>query len=454
MRTLALSQKQNMALALLHDHKTKFLCYGGGGGGGKSMLAAAWIVPMVIMHRGIKYCVAREELSKAISTALGSLWKMIDFLQIERKKWRWDPRFSTLTFKPTGSVIQFIALNYRPRDPDYNYLGSLDLTGAWCEEAQELAPKAYDVFKTRIGRGRNEELGIHPKMLITCNPDKGWLYREFFDKARHNRLPDDSKFIQALVYDNPFLGQEYIDTLERISDEATRQRLLDGIWDYKNAPDQLILPEWLRDAYNVPAAPGHKYLGVDVAGGSLTAIDGCALATIDGNVVKPVYKIKLYDGDESAEQQLVKIVQAKSTGIKTEDVRIDVNGIGAGLYQSMLAVQWRCARFLGSAGAIIRPKAELKFANLRSQALWELREKFRLHKLRLDKYDSDTESALCSYRFSTDRGIIAVEEKKLTRRRLGRSPDEGDAIMMAAFDLPTMGGGSTVVPIRQHGGEL
>ena len=81
-------------------------------------------------------------------------------------------------FHATGSQIVFKDLFYYPSDPFYDKLGSMELTGAFVDEASEITQKAFQILNSRI-RFRLDVHDLIPKMLLTCNPTKNWLYNEF-----------------------------------------------------------------------------------------------------------------------------------------------------------------------------------------------------------------------------------------------------------------------------------
>jgi hypothetical protein len=51
----------------------------------------------------------------------------------------------------------------------------------------------------------------------------------------------DDAFIQALVQDNPWATEDYIESLRNTKDRVTKERLYFGNWEYDNDPTALYL---------------------------------------------------------------------------------------------------------------------------------------------------------------------------------------------------------------------
>jgi phage terminase large subunit len=441
--------KQRQAWRLLSDHKTRYVMYGGAAGGGKSYLGALWLVLSCLAYAGSRWFVGRYELSAAKATCLKSINEVIGNLKVKHL-FHFEVAGSTLKCLWNDSEICFHDLKAYPSDPDYERFGSFMYTGGWIEEASEIPFLCWDTIKTRVGRWKNLDLGLFPKILLTTNPTKSWPYAKFYFPSVKGTMPEDYAFIQAYAKENTYLPPSYLGQLDSIDDAQKRQRLRDGIWDYSNDPNQLIMPEWLIESVDVESRIGIRRLGVDVAGGDYGSDDN-AIVALDGNVIMPPTVLR-FDNLPSrrAEEQFADTVIAEahssSAHVRADDIRIDVNGVGGGLWITMRAKGMTCYRFVGSAKPLERRKvwghgSPRAFANLRSQALWELREKFRLGKLKLLHWDDRLVGDLQSYHFDDDGKTICVEDKKYTRARLGRSPDTSDALMMASLD--TSKGGMT-----------
>lgn len=125
--------------------------------------------------------------------------------------------------------------------------------------------------------------------------------------------------------------------------------------------------------------------------------------------------------------------------LKFDQIIVDVNGIGAGVFDrlreqglpvvafhpSMRDDDWR-----DSSG-------ELRFVNLRAYAWWTFREKLdpRLgFNIRLPEDDMLIEELISPHYKETSKGWIQIEDKDAIKKRLGRSPDRADAVTMCFYE--------------------
>jgi len=98
-----------------------------------------------------------------------------------------------------------------PSDPNFDSLGSLEICGAFVDEAGQCSWKAIQILLSRM-RYKLKEFGIIPKLFMSTNPQKNWAYSEFYMPSKNNTIGSDKKFIQALCTDNPHLDPTYIET--------------------------------------------------------------------------------------------------------------------------------------------------------------------------------------------------------------------------------------------------
>lgn len=457
-----LSPRQVQALQLLHLDSTNELLYGGAAGGGKTWLGCFWIWYMCRKYPRTRYVVARRHLKDLINATLPSYFKVVTVAEGAGKAdykperyWLYNSRKETITHARNGAQIVLVDTEYKPTDPLFDRYGGGEYTAGWCEEVQETSRKAYNALRTRIGRHLNAELGIHPIMLSTCNPAKSWIYTDFYRPWREGKLPPGRLFLPATIDDNPYLTEEYRSILHGISDPAMRARLLSGSWEYEDDDGQLIPARLLVNALQALPTPGPVRIGIDVALGGPRA-DSTTIAIVRGNTLEGVEQIQAgdYTGDPSGFDLWLTDLLAErireAGALEANAVRMDYSGIGANLWHLLranhgLAVYpWK-----GQQPPIQRAGRPIKYANLRSQAWWELKEKCRLKAWKMPAiYDEELWQELTAVRYSTRSDTIALEDKHYIRHRLGRSPDKADALVMALFDLPAGQTGQAKVIVR------
>lgn len=119
---------------------------------------------------------------------------------------------------------------------------------------------------------------------------------------------------------------------------------------------------------------------------------------------------------------------------------IDTDGLGAGVYDNVAEDMgdYRVIAFHAGAKSEKRDRSgELGFVNVRSAAWWHLRELLDPQydpQLALPPSDQLTGDLTEPTWSVNSKGQIVVESKDELVRRLGRSPDEGDAVMMVMWD--------------------
>lgn len=89
---------------------------------------------------------ARETLLSLKQSTLLEFWNTLDTIGIPREDIRFRQDEGMIIFK-NGSRIFTKGIPFEPTDPEYNYLGSLTLTGYFIDEAQEIRQKAIDVLR-------------------------------------------------------------------------------------------------------------------------------------------------------------------------------------------------------------------------------------------------------------------------------------------------------------------
>lgn len=202
-------------------------------GGGKSFLGAAWLVISCMQFDGIRMVVAR----KVRKTLLETTWVTIrDVMKswglIQDVHYHINNLLYTITFW-NGSEIIAMDLTPSPGDPDFNSLGSLEITGAFIDEVSEVSEKAVEVLASRI-RYKIENTFVVGKLFMSCNPTINWVRSTFVmdDDGNPVTLPKGYRYIPFSLFDNPNeqFRAIYYNKLSKLRNKADRDRLLYGNW--------------------------------------------------------------------------------------------------------------------------------------------------------------------------------------------------------------------------------
>ena len=412
--------KQRLAYNYLRDDVTKFVCYGGAGGGGKSWLGCEWLMQCCHFLPDTRWFAGRNNLKDSRASI------SVTFVKVAQWHGYGAYRLTNdgVEFE-NGSEIIFLDLTYYPvKDPMYERFGSLEFTGGWIEEAGQVNGLAFSVLQTRIGRHMNDKYGIQGKILITCNPKKNWLYDLFYKPWKENTLKDGYAFVQALVQDNPFATEDYINTLRNTNDKVTKERLYFGNWEYDDDPAVLCGYDAICDLFtNEHVKPSGESSGsADLA---MKGRDRFVAGHWKGNVC--YIKIdQLYSEGKTIETDLKRMMIECS--IPRSMLVADSDGLGAYLESYLNGIR----EFHGGD----RP-VNPEFDNLKSECAFKLAEMINNRLIRIVCNDAQRErikkelSVLKQDHVDADtrkKGIISKEKMK---EILGHSPDYLDMLIMA-----------------------
>lgn len=242
-------------------------------------------------------------------------------------------------------------------------------------------------------------------------------------------------FIPGKLSDNPFLARtEYGSRLENLP-EPLRSQLLHGNFLAGREDDawQVIPSDWIMAARqrwgeqrpsNVPMTS----IGVDVAQGG---VDQTVLAPRHGSWFAP---LKVYAGVDTKDGPAVAglVFTTMRDGCA---VAIDLGGgWGGSAYDHLKTQDIAVEGVVPSAASLLHTKdGKIGFVNKRAELWWKFREALDPNDGAYVALPPDPQlvADLATPRWKlTPRGV-QVELKEEIRKRLGRSPDRGDAVVMA-----------------------
>jgi hypothetical protein len=246
--------------------------------------------------------------------------------------------------------------------------------------------------------------------------------------------PMSRTFIPARLNDNPFLRETSYGSVLQSLPEPLRSQLLYGDFTIGAAPNiyQVVPTDWVRAAqrrWEESEQPdvALRSIGVDVAhgGADKTVISRLFGVWFDELLIFPGKATP--DGDT---------VTAQVDNVWDHNAPIAVDAIGYGASATDTMINWKMSPLAINFGAASRRRdksGRFEFFNQRAECWWALRDA-------LDPESGEDIclppsrtllSDLCAPTFKVVRGKIQLEEKAKIKERLGRSPDEGDAVVLA-----------------------
>ena len=248
-------------------------------------------------------------------------------------------------------------------------------------------------------------------------------------------------FIPALVTDNPFYATDrsYISVLQSLP-EPLRSMLLYGNFDATSEIDpwQVIPTEWVilaQERWRARAKPDTPLtaVGLDPARGGRDKMSMSPRYDnyFDELVWWPGYATT--DGPTSAE--LVR--QALGDRIPGY-IHVDVVGYGASTFDSLNGMYQNVIPINAAAASNYRDRSgKLCMRNLRAEYYWRMRE--ALDPVHGDDValppGNDVLADLCVARYEVKTSGVMIESKDDIKKRIGRSPDKGESILLA--NLPS-----------------
>ncbi len=425
--------KQEHATFYLNDKVNTELLYGGAAGGGKSAFGCLWLISMCQKYAGTRWLMGRSKLKSLKETTLNSFFELAGKLEIN-DQFDYNAQSNIIYWK-NGSEILLKDLFLYPSDPNFDSLGSLELTGAFIDECNQITYKAWQIVKSRI-RYKLNDYGLIPKLLGTCNPAKNWVYKEFYSPDKNGTLKEYRKFIQALPKDNPHLPDSYIQSLLQL-DKNSRERLYYGNWEYDDDPSALISQDAIINYFNpVHLTKGsQKYITIDVA---RQGKDKTVFRIWYGWVCVESYRIEK-SGLDIVVKKAYEFIQKHS--IPLTNVIADEDGVGGGVVDFL-----KCRGFVNNS----QPLKGENYSNLKSQCSILTAKKISLNemgelcndKTLIDIVSEEMEQIKMK---DIDKdGKLSIVPKELIKENIGRSPDEWDSIMMRYyFELQPKGNGIT-----------
>lgn len=432
---MILTKKQGKVLYLLEKTDIAEILFGGGAGGGKSVLGCYWITKSALKYPETRWLIGRAKLNTLKLTTLKSLFNVFKILKLTQSDYVYNAQSNIITFF-NGSEIVLKDLFLYPSDPDFDELGSLELTGMFIDEGNQIVEKVYEVLKVRL-RYKLDEYNLKPKALITCNPSRNWVFKTFYKPFQDGTIEGYKTFVQALAKDNDFIDSSYKLQLARIKDPAVRRRLEEGDWNFEDSDDDLFQYEQLMAMFsNAFVSSGEKYCIVDVARhGKDKAVIGIwqgmrliqtkiilksDLAELQKEVMElcnihsiPSFR-RLYD-DDGVGGGMVDF-DPGSIGFVNNSSPKEVNGQKQNYQNLKTQCYYLLSEYVGDGKVFVEPEVATKTLEGKTIQEYLLEELYAVKKKNQDKD-----------------GKLQIIDKDEIKKSINRSPDLGDMMAMRMY---------------------
>ncbi len=269
--------------------------------------------------------------------------------------------------------------------------------------------------------------GVTEKVVERPNGDP-------FDYNGNMVYPISRTFIRSTRRDNPYLNlEEYERRLDGLP-EPLRSILKTGDFTVgqQDDPWQVIPTNWVLEAQerwrkSSRPAVALRAIGVDVAHGG-------ADNTVIGQLFGVWFaELKVYPGGSTPDgDSVAKYVD--EVWDKVAPIAVDAIGYGASATDTMRAWQMNPLPInFGAASQRLDASRRFQFFNQRAECYWALRDALdpKSGELICLPPSRTLRADLTAVRYKIVRGKIQLEAKEDVKKRLGRSPDEGDTVVLA-----------------------
>lgn len=437
--TLLPSQK------LARESEADELLFGGKAGGGKSFLLL-----FVALYDQSNTIVLRKNFPDLERSLILKSKEMYgDIRNYNESKHRWKIR---------DKYIQF---GYLDKANDiYKYQGA-EFDAIFWDELTQFKENEYLYLISRL---RSPKKGQRKRIIATSNPGgegNEWVMRRWaawLDETHPNpavpgelrwykRLADDTEvettaddpdaksrtYIPGSLEENFYLGDDYRKNLLSLR-EPYRSQLLYGSWTIGLQDDayQLIKRAWVKaamDRWIQRSNPRQlTRIGVDIARG------GDDKTVLSRLFVNWFAELEKHPGRETPDGQSVASLLIKALSGTNAVANLDVIGVGASGFDISRGIGLKVNPVNFAERSSARDKSgQFGFVNIRDECWWGFMEALDPASGLEIALPPDPElfGDLIAPRWSMQAGGIKIESKEQIKKRLGRSPDCGDAVVLA-----------------------
>lgn len=467
--------KQKRVINWFFDHtqtEVKQLLYGGAAGGGKTRVGVSAIALAALLYDGSRWVIGRSRLKTLKETTLVSLWEVFgEWGLIRDVHYRFNEKDNYIIFPHNKSVIILKDLFYYPSDVNWDSLGSLEVCGSFVDEVPQVVSRGIEVLRSRhrynlkkwcecgqlnerneiieveeieidgeiieeptmwlCGKCGVKNRGLQPKLLMSCNPSRGWVFKDFYDLWKKGKMPKDRYFLPAYAHENFKLSDHYLEALNSMS-TLDRERLANGNWEYS---DYTAIFDYLKVQSFLSSKGKSKgerhFMSVDVA---RLGRDKTVIWIMNEN--KCIVHLEVMEKARTNEvaKKIKKL--AEKFDVDLYDIVIDTDGVGGGVADHF---DGETTELMNNA----KPLEGENYENLKTQLYFCLAEQineglitFAEGVINDEVAELIAEELEVIKRTKVDKdGKIAMTPKGEIKQLLKRSPDYSDGLAYLCYHI-------------------
>lgn len=434
------TKKQWQLIKAIKSGLYRFILIGGAISTAKSVGIAIVILSMAKQFPNTRYGVFRKNRLTLKRTTYQTFKKVARWMGLVEKR-DYKANLTDLMWEfANGSEIWFMELD-ETKDPDFDKIKGLELTAAAIDEVNECAEEGVRVVATRVGR---QNYNNEPQFVVmSCNPADNWVRDVFYTPYIKDKLQPPYLFIPSLPEDNPYNSAEYIAGLKANPPQFVK-RYVEGNWDFADDENALFRNIVIERAVKPIKGRGDRFIGADIA---RAGQDNTVFCLIENGMLVDLYVPDIDKDDDQAilinvGDELIRYMNQNQVGYRYTTV--DSNGLGEGVRDYLISKGYHVNGFKSGSteGLELHDDETPKFDMLRSQRYWNMARAMETGAFTiwqgLPNFE-DLRRDLLAHEVEITDKMIKVESKALMRKRLGRSPDFGDAVMMAFDATPPAG---------------
>ena len=254
---------QQRFLEAVFSGKYNRLCLAGSIRSGKTYDCIAALLALSRIFPRSKWLIVRKDWPRLRTTTMEVFNRLCPSSFVKKK---FNPLTREVVFMNDSRIL---FMNEAPGAAKDQPFRGLYINGAFPDEANELEQATIEAVKSRLGSHKESFIlgeggqKIYPPslMLLSCNPNQGWMKEQFYLRAQNNTLPERHYFQNITIEENPYITPE---DMAEFSDwpEDLLNKFIKGSWDALDDEHQLIKWGHINGCIDtLPDQPEEYYLG-------------------------------------------------------------------------------------------------------------------------------------------------------------------------------------------------